>query len=97
MSKSPRRVLQVAYEAAYKALPAHRHKFSPKKFTQPQWVACLVLKEFSRLDDRGLAEHLADSPEVCRPIGMKAVPQLHHLSEGHPALTPRHTLLPGCD
>lgn len=73
-SKSPRRVLQVAYEAACRALPAHRHRFSPKKFTQPQLIACLVLKEFSRLDYRGLAAHLADHPDLCRLIGLKAVP-----------------------
>jgi hypothetical protein len=73
-SKSPRRVLQVAYEAACRALPAHAHKFSPKKFTQPQLLACLVLKEFSRLDYRGLAEHLSDHPDLGRQIGLKAVP-----------------------
>jgi hypothetical protein len=54
-SKSPRRVLQVAYEAACRAPPEHRHRLSPKKFTQPQLLACLVLKEFARLDYRGLA------------------------------------------
>ena len=64
ISKSPRRVLQVAYEAACQALPAHRHKFSLKKFTQPQLLACLVLKEFARLDYRGLAEHFADHPDL---------------------------------
>jgi hypothetical protein len=73
-SKSPRRVLQVAYEAACRALPAHRHKFSPKKFTQPQLMACLVLKEFSCLDYRGLAVHLADHPDLGTLIGLKAVP-----------------------
>jgi hypothetical protein len=73
-SKSPRRVLQVAYEAACQALPAHRHKFSPKKFTQPQLMACLVLKDFSRLDYRGLAEHLADHPDLARLIGLKVIP-----------------------
>jgi hypothetical protein len=73
-SKSPRRVLQVAYEAACQALPAYRHKFSPKKFTQPQLLACLVLKEFSRLDYRGLAQHLADHPDLGALIGLKAVP-----------------------
>ncbi len=41
-SKSPRRVLQVAYESARGALPAYGHKFSPHKFTQPQLLACLV-------------------------------------------------------
>src|SRR4029078_11698358 len=73
-SKSPRRVLQVAYEAACQALPAHRHKFSPKKFTQPQLLACLVLKEFLRLDYRGFAEHLTDHPELARLIALKIVP-----------------------
>jgi Transposase domain (DUF772) len=73
-SKSPRRVLQVAYEAACQALPAYRHKSSPKKFTQPQLLACLVLKEFMRLDYRGLAAHLADHAELRRLIDLKTVP-----------------------
>jgi hypothetical protein len=73
-SKSPRRVLQVAYDAACQALPAHRHKFSPKKFTQPQLLACLVLKEFARLDYRGLAQHLTDHPDLARLIDLKSVP-----------------------
>ena len=73
-SKSPRRVLQVGYDAARQALPAHRHKFSPKKFTQHQLLACLVLKEFSRLDYRGLAEHLADNPDLARVIELQVVP-----------------------
>jgi hypothetical protein len=34
----------------------------------------LVLKEFSRLDYRGLAEHLADHPDLCRLIALKVVP-----------------------
>jgi hypothetical protein len=38
--------LHVAYDAAYEALPAHRHTFGAKKFTQPQLLACLVLKQF---------------------------------------------------
>lgn len=73
-SKSPRRVLQVAYEAAREALPAYRHRFSPKKFTQPQLLACLVLKEFLRTDYRGLAAHLEDAPSLREAIGLKAVP-----------------------
>src|SRR3954471_11447325 len=73
-SKSPLRVLRVAYDAARRALPALRHRFSPKKFTQPQLAACLVLKEFLRLDYRGLAEHLADHSELVRVLDLKAVP-----------------------
>jgi hypothetical protein len=73
-SKSSRRVLQVAYEAASQALPAHRHRCSPHKFTQPQLLACLVLKEFTKLDYRGLAEYLADHPERMRQIHLRSVP-----------------------
>ena len=67
-------MLRVAYEAACKALPAHQHRFSPRKFTQPQLLACLVLKEFSRLDYRGLAAHLVDHPDLGTQIGIKAAP-----------------------
>jgi hypothetical protein len=74
MSKSPRRVAQVAYEAACQALPAHRHRFSPKKFTQPQLLACLVLKEFLRLDSRGLAAHLADHAELTGALALEVIP-----------------------
>jgi Transposase DDE domain len=73
-SKSSRWVFQVAYAAACQALPAHRHRYSPKKFTQPQLLACLVLKEFLRLDYRGLAVHLADHPDLARLIGLRIVP-----------------------
>jgi hypothetical protein len=74
INKSPCRVLQVAYDAARQAVAAHRHWFSPKKFTQPQLLACLVLKEFLRLDYRGLAEHLADHGELARLLALKVVP-----------------------
>jgi hypothetical protein len=73
-SKSPRRVLLAAYEAAREALPAYRHRFSPKKFTQHQLLACLVLKEFLRVDYRGLAAHLEDAPALRALITLEVVP-----------------------
>jgi hypothetical protein len=91
-SKSPRRVLQVAYDAACEALPPHRHPFSPKKFTQHQLLACLVLKEFLRLDYRGLAAHLADHSDLCRQIGLAAVP---HFTTFQKAATRLLAAVPG--
>jgi hypothetical protein len=73
-SKSPRRVFRVAFEAAREAVPAYSHINSPHKFTQPQLLACLVLKEFARLDYRGLAAHLTDHPDLCRLIDLETVP-----------------------
>src|SRR6266567_1325465 len=73
-SKSPRRVLQVAYRIGRMALATYSHHFSPKKFTQPQLFACLVLKEFSRKDYRGIAALLQDLPELCQEIDLSVVP-----------------------
>lgn len=73
-SKSPRRVLQVAHQVAQRALPAYSHRFSPKKFTQHQLFACLVLKEFLRTDYRGVWQHLRDCPDLGQVIALPAVP-----------------------
>ncbi|KKM11148.1 hypothetical protein LCGC14_1721290 [marine sediment metagenome] len=53
-SKSPRKVALVALDIGREALPRYSHLCSPKKFTQPQLFACLVLKEFFRTDYRGI-------------------------------------------
>lgn len=73
-SKSPRRVIRVAYLIGHLALPLYAHRYSPKKFTQPQLFACLVLKEFLQLDYRKLAALLNDSPELCAAIELTTVP-----------------------
>lgn len=73
-TKSPRRVLEFAHAIGVGALAKYSHKFSPKKFTQPQLFACLVLKEFLRLDYRKLAALLRDVPELGATIELKSVP-----------------------
>ena len=73
-TKSPRRVLVFAYVIGGWALPAYAHRYSPKKFTQPQLFACLVLKEFLRLDYRKLSALLADCPDLCAAIDLECVP-----------------------
>jgi hypothetical protein len=55
-------------------LAKYAHRFSPKKFTQPQLFACLVLKEFQRWDYRKLQKNLLDSPEWVRTLQFKKVP-----------------------
>jgi hypothetical protein len=73
-SKSPKSVLLAAYRVGQARLRAYSHRFSPKKFTQPQLFACLVLKEFLQLDYRKLAAVLADSPDWTAAIGLGQVP-----------------------
>ena len=73
-SKSPRRVLLVAYETGMEALATYSHPCSPNPFNQPQLFACLVLKTFLRTDYRGLAVLLEDLPDLRRAIHLKRTP-----------------------
>ena len=73
-AKSPRRVLIVAHRVGRLALKQYAHKYSPKKFTQPQLFACLVLKEFLRLDYRKLSGLLKDAGDLAAAIELKSIP-----------------------
>lgn len=91
-SKSPRRVMMTAYATAQRALPAYAHRYSPKKFTQHQLFACLVLKEFLKADYRGIVNILADCPNLCAAIELQHVPHYTTLQKAADRLlkkTPR--------
>ena len=87
LSKSPRRVLLAAYAVAKDALGDYTHRCSPKKFTQPQLMACLILKEFFKTDYRGIEAILKDSPHLVSAIEMKAVPHFTTLQKTASRLT----------
>lgn len=80
-SKSPNAVAQMAYVTAKRALPAYRHVFSPKKFTQHQLAACLVLKEFFKTDYRGLVGILNDSSDLRDILELEIVPHFTTLQK----------------
>jgi hypothetical protein len=73
-SKSPRKILLVAHEAARRSLSAYAHRFAPKKFSQPQLFACLALKVHQKKDYRGVRQMLLDLPELRKIIGLEEVP-----------------------
>lgn len=75
-SKSPRRIAAAALALGRRVLPAYSHPNAPKTFTQPQLLACLVLKRFLKTDDRGVAALLEDCACLRRVIGLKKTP--HH-------------------
>src|SRR5579872_6250640 len=81
-SKSPRRILLTAFELASGVLPEYSHSFSPRKFTQSQLFACLVLKSSLQLDYRGVTELLSDSQDLRESIGLKNVPHYTTLQKG---------------
>jgi hypothetical protein len=73
-TKSPRKVLLVAHAVAVESFQAYAHHFSPKKFTQHQLFAVLVLKEFMRCDYRKLAVLLGECSDLREAIGLESVP-----------------------
>jgi hypothetical protein len=80
-SKSPWKVAQVALSAGKEAFNDYSHPCSPKKFTQPQLFACLVLKEFEKKDYRGIEQLLWDCPDLRQVIGLKCVPHFTTLQK----------------
>jgi hypothetical protein len=73
-SKSPRKVLKLAFELAQQTLSPHASRFSRKDFTRPQLFACLVLREHQRKSFRGIEAVLRDSPQWLADIGLAKAP-----------------------
>ena len=91
-SKSPKAVALVAYRTAQQALPAFSHLKSPKKFTQHQLIACLVLKEFFRTDYRGIMEILEDSSDLRKILELEEVPHYTTLQKAAQRFTDKRTI-----
>ena len=91
-SKSPKAVALVAYATAKRTLPPFSHLKSPKKFTQPQLVACLVLKEFFRTDYRGIIEILLDSSDLQKVLELEEVPHYTTLQKAAKRFTNKRTI-----
>jgi hypothetical protein len=79
--KSPLRVARSALAIGSKALRPYAHRYSPKVYTQPQLFACLVLKTFLNTDYRGVAQHLTDSSDLARAIGLQRIPHFTTLQK----------------
>jgi hypothetical protein len=78
------RVAREALAVATKVLRPYAHKYSPKRYTQPQLFVCLVLKTFFKTDYRGLTTLLDEWPDLRRTVGLRRVPHfttLHKVSK----------------
>jgi hypothetical protein len=73
-SKSPRKVLNLAYDLGREVLPKYFSPFSRHAYTKPQLFACLVLREHQRKSFRGVEALLADSPQWLADIGLAKAP-----------------------
>ena len=79
-------MLLTAHWVGQRSLHTYSHLFSPKKYTQPQLFACLVLKEFLRTDYRKLSALLQDTPDLCVAIGLEKVPNFTTFQKAHDRL-----------
>ena len=73
-SKSTLTVARMALRAARASLADHAKTKNPKKFTQPQLMACLVVKEFLQLDYRGTQMLLMEWSDLRDVLGLTQVP-----------------------
>jgi hypothetical protein len=73
-SKSPRKVLKLAFQLGQEVLPAYGSRFSRKDFSSAQLFACLVLREHQRKSFRGAEALLIDSPPWLADIGLSKAP-----------------------
>ena len=80
-TRSPVALARKALQVARQAVPAYASKYSKHDFTQHQLLAMLVLEQFFRTDDRGMAALLTDLPDLCRELGLAKVP--HHTTLFH--------------
>jgi transposase len=68
------RVARLAYELTKGVYPLYTHKNSPKRFTQPQLAACVLLKFYLNLSYRNTEEWLVASDKVCEALELEEVP-----------------------
>ncbi|MFQ5857787.1 MAG: transposase [Anaerolineae bacterium] len=68
------RFAQMAHQLASQQMPVYGSKFAPKKFTQPSLLACLCVKEYLKLDYRGLEALLAGAAELRAALGLRHAP-----------------------
>lgn len=65
---------RLAHEVAAEAVPERAHRFAPKRYTQPQLLACLLVKEYLGLDYRTAQEALEISDGLREALGLSTVP-----------------------
>jgi hypothetical protein len=79
MSKSPKQVAEQALSVAQRSLPSYSGKHSPRRFTQHQLFAIAALRQFFRVDYRGIEAILVDSSDLREVLGLNEVPHFSTL------------------
>jgi hypothetical protein len=81
----------MALRAARDCLADYARPKSPKKFTQPQLVACLIIRQHQRMDYRGMSVMLAEWSDLREVLGLKQVPHFTTLCQADKRLFSKGT------
>jgi hypothetical protein len=92
-TRDPIAFARAALEAGKEALPDYSHPKSPHKFTQPQLFAMLVLKQFFKLDYRGVVVWLSNWSELREVLELKRIPNYSTLCYAEGRLLKKGALL----
>ena len=79
MTKSPLALARAALNVSEKALGSYSSKYSRHDFTQAQLFTILVLRQFFRMDYRGIIQMLKDFSDLRTVLGLKKVPNFSTL------------------
>lgn len=71
---------RIAYQLASRSLPRYSHPKSPHRFTQPQLVACVLMKFYLDLSYRDMEEWLLATTQVCTVLELNEIPDHSTLS-----------------
>lgn len=74
MTKSAVRVAQAAYRMGQELLPRYGRPRAPRRYTQPQLYALLIVRAYLDLDYRGLTTLVREWGELRRVLGLHEVP-----------------------
>ena len=96
MTKSPLAVARMALSVARESIPAYSSKFSRKDFTQHQHFALMALREFLKLDYRGLEQVLKEWAELREALGLAKVPDHSTIQKAAERLLEKGGPMPSC-
>jgi transposase len=90
-SKSTLKVARMALKAARETVDDYSHPKSPRRFTQPQLLACLIVKEIRGLDYRGIHIMLSEWSDLRQVLGLRRVPHFTTLCAASSRLLRKRT------
>lgn len=96
MTKSPLKLARMALSVARESIPAYSSKFSRKDFTQHQHLALVALREFLKVDYRGLEQILREWAELRGVLGLTKVPDHSTIQKAAERLLERGGPTPSC-